>query len=136
MLKKMEPSKRRRENSTKKSTYIKNHNKYKQRELDTECQVGFSNTWLQGFPGGSVVKNLPASVGDTGSIPESRKIPHASWQINPCTRITEPVLQRPRFTTREAIAMRSLCTQLESSPCWPQPEKCLCRAKTQHSQKS
>ena len=28
-----------------------------------------------GFPGGSVVKNLPANAGDTGSIPGSRKIP-------------------------------------------------------------
>ena len=25
--------------------------------------------YLEGFPGGSVVKNLPASVGDGGSIP-------------------------------------------------------------------
>ena len=25
----------------------------------------------EGFPGGSVVKNLPASAGDTGSIPGS-----------------------------------------------------------------
>ena len=28
-----------------------------------------------GFPGGSVVKNLPASVGDTGSIPGSGRSP-------------------------------------------------------------
>ena len=28
-----------------------------------------------GFPGGSVVKNLPANVGDTGSIPESGRFP-------------------------------------------------------------
>ena len=26
---------------------------------------------LQGFPGGTVVKNLPANAGDVGSIPES-----------------------------------------------------------------
>ena len=25
--------------------------------------------WLRGFPGGSVVKNLPANSGDAGSIP-------------------------------------------------------------------
>ena len=30
---------------------------------------------IRGFPGGSVVKNLPASAEDTGSIPWSRK-----WQ--------------------------------------------------------
>ena len=28
-----------------------------------------------GLPGGSVVKNLPASTGDTGSIPESGRSP-------------------------------------------------------------
>ena len=30
---------------------------------------GFSPIKDRGFPGGSVVKNLPASAGDTGSIP-------------------------------------------------------------------
>ena len=30
---------------------------------------------LSGFPGGSVVKNLPASGGDTGSVPGSRRSP-------------------------------------------------------------
>ena len=30
---------------------------------------------MQGFPVGSVVKNPPASVGDSGSIPESRRSP-------------------------------------------------------------
>ena len=29
----------------------------------------------QGFPGGSTVKNLPASAGDAGYIPGSRKSP-------------------------------------------------------------
>ena len=28
-----------------------------------------------GFPGGSVVKSLPANAGDTGSIPWSRRFP-------------------------------------------------------------
>ena len=28
-----------------------------------------------GFPGGSVVKNLPANTGDSGSIPGSRRSP-------------------------------------------------------------
>ena len=28
-----------------------------------------------GFPGGSVVKNLPANAGDTGSIPGSERSP-------------------------------------------------------------
>ena len=32
-------------------------------------------TFYKGFPGGSVVKNLPANVGDAGSIPESGRSP-------------------------------------------------------------
>ena len=30
---------------------------------------------MGGFPGGSVVKNLPASTGDAGSVPGSEKSP-------------------------------------------------------------
>ena len=33
---------------------------------------------IWGFPGGSVVKNLPASVGDAGSIPDLRGS-HIPW---------------------------------------------------------
>ena len=44
------------------------------------------------FPGGSVVKNPPANAGDTGLIPWSRKIPHATQQLSPCTTTTEPAL--------------------------------------------
>ena len=34
--------------------------------------------FLQGFPGGSVVKNPPANAGDTGSIPDLGR-PHMPW---------------------------------------------------------
>ena len=40
--------------------------------LKLECQ------WSEGFPGGSVVNNLPANagdIGDTGSIPRSGRFP-------------------------------------------------------------
>ena len=44
------------------------------------------------FPGGPVVKNLPANAGGTGSIPGlGTKIPHAMGQLNPCTTTTEPM---------------------------------------------
>ena len=33
---------------------------------------------LQGFPGGTVVKNLPANAGDTGSSPGPRRS-HMLW---------------------------------------------------------
>ena len=37
----------------------------------------------KGFPGGAVVKNLPANAGDTGSIPGPEKIPNAVEQLSP-----------------------------------------------------
>ena len=49
-----------------------------------------------GFPGGSVVKNLPANAGDMGLIPGwSWNIPHATEQLSPCTTATEPVILSP-----------------------------------------
>ena len=43
----------------------------------------------QGSPGGSVVKNPPASAEDMDLI---LKIPHASGPLNPRATTTEPVL--------------------------------------------
>ena len=44
------------------------------------------------FPGGSVVKSLPANAGDRGLTPWSWKIPHATEQLSQCTITVEPVL--------------------------------------------
>ena len=42
------------------------------------------------LPRGPVVKNPPASAGDTGLIPGLRtKIPHATGQLGLCARTTE-----------------------------------------------
>ena len=38
--------------------------------LDHLAVRGTLKSLLQGFPGGSVVKNLPVNAGDTGSIPD------------------------------------------------------------------
>ena len=37
--------------------------------------IAFKHGFLKGFPGGSVVENLPASAGDTGSIPGLERYP-------------------------------------------------------------
>ena len=49
------------------------------------------------FPGGALVKNLPASAGDTGPgrngfDPWSGKVPHAADQLSLCASTVEPVL--------------------------------------------
>ena len=43
----------------------------------------------ENFPGGPVVKNLPANTGDLGFDSLSRKIPHALGQLSPCVATTE-----------------------------------------------
>ena len=55
------------------------------------------------FPGGSVVKNPPASAGDMGSIPDlGRSHPRVSAQLNPCLPTIEPVLSSLGTLTTEA----------------------------------
>ena len=49
------------------------------------------NQEMRGFPGGAVVKNLPANAGDTGSRPGSERSQHAVQQLSPCATTTEPV---------------------------------------------
>ena len=43
------------------------------------------------FPGGTVVKNLPANAGDMGSSPGLGTFPHAMEHLSPCAT-TKPVL--------------------------------------------
>ena len=102
------------------------------RNLHLEASRWFS--WKQGgdFPGGSVVKNLPANAGDTGSIPgpgdyhvlqsiqarvpqlwASALLPRnpSSWSLCP--------------GTREATKMRSLCTTVNNNSHSPKLERSL-----------
>ena len=39
---------------------------------------GILNSWARDFPGGAVVKNLPANAGDTGSMPGPGRS-HMPW---------------------------------------------------------
>ena len=41
------------------------------------------------FPGGAVVKNLPANAGGMGSSPGLGRFPHAMEQLSPCATTTE-----------------------------------------------
>ena len=54
---------------------------------------------IRDFPCGPVVKNLPSSAGDVGSIPSWEKIPHASGQLSKST--TEPVCSRAHVSELE-----------------------------------
>ena len=48
------------------------------------------NEELMDFPGGPLVKNPPASAGDTGSIPAP-----GSSHVGPCATTTEPAHTEP-----------------------------------------
>ena len=53
------------------------------------------DTWRESswdFPGGTVVKNLPANAGDMGSIPGPGRFPDATEQLSLCATTTEPAL--------------------------------------------
>ena len=61
------------------------------------------------FPGGPVVKNVPAKAGDMGSVPAQGRSPQALGQLSPCPATTEAYTPwSPCSTTREGTAMRSL----------------------------
>ena len=66
------------------------------------------NNCFRGFPSGSVVKNLPANVGDTiqsllwevaTSQGATKPMPHL---LSLCSRAQEPQLRSPRATACEA----------------------------------
>ena len=56
---------------------------------------------MEGFPGGSTVKNLPANAGGTGLIPDLAKVrmfqaskpTHHNYSL--CSRAQEPQLPKP-----------------------------------------
>ena len=68
--------------------------------------TGGSKTQPWDFPGGTVVKNLPANAGDTGSIPS---LGRSHMLRSNKTRV--PQLLSPRATTTEAHAPRACAPQ-------------------------
>ena len=50
---------------------------------ESELIAASSTTIKWDFPRGPMVKNLPANVGDTGSIPGPGRFPSAEEQLSP-----------------------------------------------------
>ena len=102
---------------------------YKEKRKKDEKQVS------GGFPGGTVVKNLPANAGDTGSSPGMGRshIPRSSWA-------REPQLLSLRVwslcsATREAAIVRPVHRDKEWPPLATTRESPRTEMKTQHSHK-
>ena len=90
---------------------------------------------LLGFPGGTVVENLPANAGDTGSSPclGRSHMPRSNW-----TR--EPQLLSLRIwslcsATREAAIVRGPRTAMKSGPHLPQLERALAQKRRPNTAK-
>ena len=87
--------------------------------------LGIKEHYL-GFPGGAVVKNLPANAGDMGSslgpgrshIPPRSNYAHAPQLLSLRSRACKPQLLSPRTTTTEARAPRARALQQEKPPQW------------------
>ena len=86
--------------------------------LSEEKKSNFLKLLLWDFPGGSVVKNLPASAGDTGSIPDLGR-----FHMPRSNQVHIPQPLSLCFTTDAAAATRSLCTTPGEGPPSPQLEK-------------
>ena len=79
----------------------------------------------QGFPGGAVVENLPANVGDTGSSPGLGRshMSRSSWAREP--QLLSLHVWSLCSATREAAIVRGPRTAMKSGPRLPQLEKAL-----------
>ena len=78
-----------------------------------------------GFPGGAVVKNLPANAGDTGSSPGLGRshMPRSNYAHEP--QLLSLRIWSLCSTTGEATTMRGPRTAMKSGPRSPQLEKAL-----------
>ena len=78
-----------------------------------------------GFPGGTVVENLPANAGDTGSSPGlgGSHMPRSGWALEP--QLLSLRVWSLCSATREVAAVRGPRTAMKSNPRSPQLEKAL-----------
>ena len=78
-----------------------------------------------GFPGGTVVKNLPANAGDTGSSPGLGRshMPRSNWAREP--QLLSLHIWSLCSATGEAAIVRGPRTAMKSGPLSPQLEKAL-----------
>ena len=89
--------------------------------LDGKCKLLKSVLW--DFPGGAVVKNLPANSGGMGLSPGPGRshMPQSNYARAPQllslpSRAREPQLLSPHATTTEARAPRARALQQEELP--------------------
>ena len=99
----------------------------------------FRNSFLGGFPGGPVVKNLTSNAGDSGLIPGwGTKILHTVRQLSPsattaepsCSRALMPQLEKPgqckeRFHTSQQRSCTLYQYLTKPNKCWEKKKEWL-----------
>ena len=80
---------------------------------------------MGGFPGGTVVENLPANAGDTGSSPGLVRshMPRSNWACEP--QLLSLRVWSLCSATREVMIVRGPHTTMKSGSHLPQLEKAL-----------
>ena len=78
--------------------------------LGQEAHVCTLKCTQEDFPGGSVVKNLPASAGDMGLIPRQGRLHMPRGNQVSVPQLLKPALPRGRVQQQEVNIMRSLST--------------------------
>ena len=97
--------------------------------------------WTKDFPGGAVEKNLPANVGDMGSIPglgrfhTTRSNEVRAQLLSPGAATTEVPEPRACALQQEKLQGESLCTTMKSNPCSPTRESPCKAMKNQRNRK-
>ena len=91
---------------------------------------------LKGFPGGTVVENLPANAGDTGLSPGLGRshMPRSNWAREP--QLLSLRIWNLYSATREATTVRRPRTVMKSGPHSPQLEKALAQKRRPNTAKN
>ena len=107
-----------------------------QRVLDSRLFFLFFLKKIRGFPGGAVVENLPASVGDTGSSPGlgGSHMPQSNWACEP--QLLSLRVWSLCSATREAATVRGPRTAMKIGPRLPQLEKALAQKRRPNTAKN
>ena len=88
-------------------------------------QLNIKKQTTRGFPGGTVVENLPANAGDTGSSPRlgRSRVPRSSWARGP--QLLSLRVWSLCSATGEAAMVRGPRTAMGRGPHLPQLERAL-----------
>ena len=120
------------------NSYSYHHLHHHRPQQQARClrKSAFSINSCRGFPGGTVVENLPANAGDTGSSPGLGRshMPWSNW-------VREPQLLSLRVwslcpETRGAATVRGPHTAMKSGPRSPQLEKALAQKRRPNTAKN